>query len=205
MTVTKITNQTESQHGNGQSPHTPNYTDWTNWMNTNHQLCQRKLHCQSRQYGRRPNQKQPRKPPVGQTDTMLSADKKNRRNSGLKSWQNNCGQRIQLGDKISHRSLIPERVHHCILGTLVATGALILTQNHQSPVNAQDANYVIHLKSQQSTADTPPPPLPPLCSQRRSQQSEVEPSHYTVEEGRGGECEKERSGMMWNHGAVQAT
>lgn len=55
-------------------------------------------------------------------------------------------------------------------------------------MNAQDANYVIHLRGQPSTADTPPPP----CSPRRRQQSgvrnlEVERSHYTEEEGWVGE------------------
>lgn len=49
-----------------------------------------------------------------------------------------------------------------------------------SPVNAQDANYVIHLRGQQSTADTPPPPPPPLCSPRRRQQSGVRNLEWNV-------------------------
>lgn len=40
-------------------------------------------------------------------------------------------------------------------------------------MNAQDANYVIHLRGQQSTADTPPSPPPPPVSLRRRQQSRV--------------------------------
>ncbi len=43
-------------------------------------------------------------------------------------------------------------------------------QPFASTVNARDANYVIHSRGQQSTADTPPPPL---CSPRGRQQSGV--------------------------------
>lgn len=48
------------------------------------------------------------------------------------------------------------------------------------PVNARDANYVIHLRGQQSTADTPPPPPSPLCSPRRRQQSGVRNLEWNV-------------------------
>lgn len=70
------TNQTESQHGNRRSQHKPNYTDWADRMNTNHQLVRGNYTAKADSMGAGQIGGSQKSLLWDKTDTMLSADRR---------------------------------------------------------------------------------------------------------------------------------
>lgn len=74
--MTSHTNQTESQHGNRRSQHKSNYTDWTDEMNTNHQLIRGNYSAKADSMGAGQIGGSQKSLLWDQMNTMLSADRR---------------------------------------------------------------------------------------------------------------------------------